>query len=103
MRYEVPCFHHDVADSCPYQTIDGRTHHGRIDVRRVDGAGDPARRRNSECAVSAAELHDITGRSATSERLQDAIGLKEPLPQLGGRHVAFPTLGHRISREDPSD
>ena len=51
----------------------------------------------------AAQYTDITGRNATSERLQDAIGLKESLPQLGGRHVAFPALGHRISREPPPD
>lgn len=95
--YEVACFHNDIAHRCLCRTIDRRTDHRRIDVRCVNGAGDPARRCNRECAVSAAELDGVAGHNATSERPQDAVWLKESFPQLEGRHVTFPNFSHWFS------
>jgi len=94
IEYEVPCFHNDIVDCGLCRAIDGRAHHQWIDVRCVNDAGDPARRCNRECAVSAAELDGVPGQNATFERLQDTVWLKESLPQLERRHFTFPTFSH---------
>jgi hypothetical protein len=93
-RYEVACFHSDIADSSLCRTIDSCIHHRWIDVQYVNDAGDTALRCNCKRPISAAELDDVAWQIATFERLQKLVRLEKPLPHLAKWHLTFPTFSH---------
>ena len=96
LDYEVTLLHQHIAECGMRNPLRRRPHHQRVDIQCVKCTRHPGCCCDGEAAVAAAKLDGIAAQHAPSECLENAVGLKKPLPHFEGRHFTFSPFSHQI-------